>query len=141
MAFGLVGGIGSEQALRRAARVALLVLIAMWIHRAAGSAGLRDQSLRLVRRLRRLPTLALAGTVLGASVAASDFGGAARRLGRRVAGTTRRPTAVLDAALAWLADESTRLALPLADRSDHASETSAEGGTAREGPALPGVGA
>jgi len=141
LAFGLVGGIGSDRALRRAARVALLVLIAVWVHRAAGSEGLRDQSLRLVRRLRRFPTLALAGAVLGASVAASDFGGAARRLGRRVAGTTRRPTAVLDAALAWLADESTRLALPRAGDGDPAPETSEEGRTAPEGPALPGSGA
>ena len=113
----------------------------MWVHRAAGSEGLRDQSLRLVRRLQRFPTLALAGAVLGASVAASDFGGAARRLGGRVAGTTRLPTAVLDAALAWLAAESTRLALPRAGDGDPASETSEEGRTAPEGPALPGSGA
>ena len=141
LAFGLVGGIGSDRALRRAARVALLVLIAVWVHRAAGSEGLRDQSLRLVQRLRRFPTLALGGAVLGASVAASDFGGAARRLGRRVAGTTRRPMAVLDAALAWLADESTRLALPRAGDGDPVPETSEEGRTDPEGPALPGSGA
>ena len=142
LAFGLVGGIGFNQAVRRGARVALLVLIAVWLHRAAGSAGLRDQSLRLVRRLRRFPTLALAGTVLGASVAASDFGGAARRLGRRVGGATRRPTAVLDASLAWLADESTRLAAPVAEPAaslPENSETSEDGRTGGEGPDLPGV--
>ena len=140
LAFGLVGGIGSEQALRRGARVALLVLIAVWVHRAAGSAGLRDQSLRLVRRLTRFPTLALAGTVLGASVAAGDFGGAARRLGRRVSGTARRPAAVLDACLAWLAEESTRLAVPAADPGDPLPEHTEHGRADGEGPALPGAG-
>ncbi len=94
-----------------------------------------------MQRLRRFPTLALGGAVLGASVAASDFGGAARRLGRRVAGTTRRPMAVLDAALAWLAGESTRLALPRAGDGDPVPETSEEGRTDPEGPALPGSGA
>ncbi len=141
LAFGLVGGIGSDQALRRAARVALVVLIAVWVHRAAGSEGLRDQSLRLVQRLQRFPTISLAGAVLGASVAASDFGGAARRLGRRVAGATRRPMAVLDAALAWLADESTRLALRSASDGDPVPETFKEGRTDHQGPALPGAGA
>lgn len=140
LAFGLVGGIGGERAFRRGARVALLVLIAVWIHRAAGSAGLRDQSLRLVHRLTRFPTLALAGTVLGASVAASDFGGAARRLGRRVAATRRRPTAVLDAALAWLAEESTRLAAPPKDHGIPATGHSEQQGTSRGGPAPPGTG-
>ena len=110
LAFGLVGGIGAELAIARASRVGLLVLTAVWVHRAAGSAGLRDQALRLVRRLRRFPTLALAGTVLGVSIASGDFGGAARRLGHRLRVTPRRPTPVLDAALVWLAEESSRLA-------------------------------
>lgn len=116
LAFGLVGGIGGGQAARRAARVALLVLIAVWVHSAAGSQGLRAASLRLVRRLRRVPVLALAGTVLGASASAEDFGGAARRLIARLRAVARRPIPVLDASLAWLAEESARLAAPAPQR-------------------------
>jgi len=115
LAFGVVGGIGAGPAARRASRVALLVLIAVWVHSAAGSQGLRAACLRCVRWLRRVPTLALAGTVLGASVSAADFGGAARRLGRRLRTVARRPTPILDASLAWLADESSRLAVPEAE--------------------------
>lgn len=119
LAFGLVGGIGAGPAARRASRVALLVLIAVWLHSAAGSQGLRTVSLRLVRRLRCVPTLALVGTVLGASVSAVDFGGAARRLGGRLRSVARRPTPILDSLLAWLANESSRVAGPEADRAAH----------------------
>ncbi len=45
LAFGLVGGIGAGPAARRASRVALLVLIAVWLHSSAGSQGLRAVSL------------------------------------------------------------------------------------------------
>lgn len=107
--FGLVGGIGFTAAVSRAARVALLVLIAVWVHRAAGSGGLRAQALRLVRVFGRFPTLRLAASVLASSVAAEDFGGSARRLGTRLRSSRRRPNPALDACLAWLADESMRL--------------------------------
>ena len=106
--FGLVGGIGVSAAGGRAARVALLVLIAVWVHRAAGSAGLRAQALRLVRAFDRFPTLRLAASVLASSVEVEDFGGSARRLGTRLKNARRRPTPILDASLAWLADESAR---------------------------------
>ena len=59
-AFGAVGSIGMAVALRRAIRVALLVLIAVWLHHAAGGEGLRAQALRVVHLLRRFRTLALA---------------------------------------------------------------------------------
>ncbi len=116
--FGAFGGIGASLAGRRAACVALLVMIAVWVRSAAGSDGLRDVSVRLVHRLRRVPVLAATGAVLGASVSASDFGGAARRLASRLRTARRRPTPILDASLGWLADESTRLAAPQADADD-----------------------
>lgn len=77
LAFGIVGGIGSDLATRRGLPVALLVLIAVWVHRAAGGRGLKLQAMRLGHRLRRFPTLALAGEILGSSVSVVDFGGAA----------------------------------------------------------------
>ncbi|HEV2752398.1 MAG TPA: hypothetical protein VGV36_01045 [Solirubrobacteraceae bacterium] len=109
LAFGLVGGLGGEVALRRAARVALLVLTAVWLRSAAGAAGLRAISLRAVRRLRRLPTLALSARVLGASAGVGDYGDSARRLGRRMRSARKRPAALLGAALGWIAAEAGRL--------------------------------
>ena len=107
-AFGAFGGIGMDIAARRAARVALLVLIAVWVRAAAGSEGLRDVSLRVVRRLARFPTLGLAAAVLGASAGIGDYGQGARRLGRCLGAAQRRPVPVIDAALSWIAEESVR---------------------------------
>jgi len=109
LAFGLVGGLGAELALRRAARVALLVLTAVWLRSAAGAPGLRAISLRAVRRLRRLPTLALSARVLGASAGVGNYGDSARRLGRRMRSERKRPRPLLGAALGWIASEAGRL--------------------------------
>lgn len=109
LAFGLVGGIGAELALRRAARVALLVLTAVWLRSAAGAAGLRAISLRAVRRLRRLPTLALSARVLGASAGVGNYGESARALGRSIARVRKRPGPLLVAVLGWIAAEARRL--------------------------------
>lgn len=109
LAFGLVGGLGGELSLRRAGRVALLVLIAVWLRSAAGADGLRAISLRAVRRLRRLSTLALAAHVLGASAGVGSYGDSARRLGRRMRSARKRPVPLLSAALGWIADEAAGL--------------------------------
>ena len=109
LAFGLVGGLGGELSLRRAGRVALLVLIAVWLRSAAGADGLRAISVRAVRRLRRLPTLALAAHVLGASAGVGSYGDSARRLGRRMRSARKRPAPLLTAALGWIATEAARL--------------------------------
>ncbi len=112
LAFGLTGGLGSELAVRRAVRVALLVLTAVWLRSAAGADGLRAVSLGAVRRLRRLPTLALAASVLGASAGIGSYGDSARRLGRRMRSARKRPGPLLGAALAWIASEAARLPRP-----------------------------
>lgn len=109
LAFGLVGGIGQAQALRRTARVALLVLIAVWLRAAAGPDGLREVSLRLVGRLPRVRTLALTAAVLGASAGAADYGASGRRLGARLRGTRKRPGPILDAVLMWIGTEASQL--------------------------------
>ncbi len=106
LAFGLVGGLAGELALRRAARVALLVLIAVWLRSAAGADGLREISLRAVRGLRRLPTLALAARVLGASAGVGDYGDSARRLGRRMRAARKRPSPLFGAVLGWIVSEA-----------------------------------
>jgi len=112
LAFGVVGGLGWELALRRTARVALLVLTAVWLRSAAGAAGLRMVSLGAVRRLRRLPTMRLAAAVLGASAGVGSYGDAARRLGRGMRSARKRPGPLLGAALAWIVSEATRLSWP-----------------------------
>lgn len=112
LAFGLTGGLGAELAVRRALRVALLVLTAVWLRSAAGADGLRSVSLRAVRRLRRLPTLALAASVLGASAGIGSYGDSARRLGRRMRSARKRPGALLGAVLAWIASEAGQLPRP-----------------------------
>ena len=117
LAFGLTGGLGTEIALRRALRVALLVLTAVWLRSAAGADGLREVSLRAVRRLRRLPTLALAASVLGASAGIGGYGDSARRLGRRMRAARKRPGPLLGAALAWIASEAVRLPRPAEGKS------------------------
>ncbi|MDQ3770409.1 MAG: hypothetical protein M3370_13175 [Actinomycetota bacterium] len=109
LAFGLVGGIGQAQALRRTARVALLVLIAVWLRAAAGPDGLREVSLRLVRRLPRVRTLALTAAVLGASAGAAEYGASGRRLGARLRATRKRPGPILDAVLMWIGTEASQL--------------------------------
>jgi len=108
LAFGVVGGLGWELALRRTARVALLVLTAVWLRSAAGAAGLRMVSLRAVRRLGRLPTLGLAATVLGSSAGVGSYGDAARRLGSGMRSARRRPGPLLGATLGWIVSEATR---------------------------------
>lgn len=109
LGFALAGGIGPALGARRAARVALLVLIAVWLRAAAGEEGLRAVSALLVRRLRRVRTVALAGLVLGASAGAADYASSVRRLGARLRGARKRPVHVVDAVIDWVGDEGARL--------------------------------
>lgn len=109
LAFGLVGGLGAELAIARAVRVALLVLTAVWLRSAAGADGLRAISLRAVRRLRNLPTLALAAQVLGASAGVGNYGDSARRLGRGMRSARKRPGSLVGAVLSWIVSEAGRL--------------------------------
>lgn len=113
-AFALVGGVGAALAGRRTARVVVLVLVAVWLRAAAGPAGLRATSVLLMRRIRRAPTLSLAGGVLAESAGAADYAAPVRRLGSRLHATAKRPVRILDATLAWVADEAGRLRAPAA---------------------------
>ena len=88
------------------------MLTAVWLRSSAGADGLRSVSLRAVRRLRRLPTLALAASVLGASAGIGSYGDSARHLGRRIRSARKRPGALLGAVLAWIASEAGQLPRP-----------------------------
>jgi|SRR5215211_4168694 len=123
LAFGLLGGVGAELALRRALRVALLVLTATWLRAAAGPSGLREVFRRTLGRLRRVPSLPEAVRTLDQIGSERRLIAAGRSLAARLGRVRRRPLPVLDAVLDWVAHESVRFepgeapaALPLRAR-------------------------
>ncbi len=62
--FGLGGGLGLDETLRRALRAALLVLVATWLRAAAGAEGLREVGRRMLAKARRVPSMPEAAVVL-----------------------------------------------------------------------------
>jgi hypothetical protein len=105
-AFALGGGLGLDAAVRRAIRAALLVLAATWLRAAAGAAGLREVSRRVLTRFRRVPAATEAAAVLDGIESEGRLADAARALVDRVAATPKRPKELLDAVLAWVVRES-----------------------------------
>jgi hypothetical protein len=108
LAFGLLGGVGAELALRRALRIALLVLAATWLRAAAGPVGLREVFRRTLGRLRRLPSLPEAVRTLDQIGSERRLIAAGRSLAARLGTVRRRPLPVLDTVLDWVAHESAR---------------------------------
>jgi hypothetical protein len=104
--FALGGGLGLDTALRRAARAALLVLVATWLRAAARASGLREVSRRALGRLRRIPSAAEASEVLDAIASEGRLAGAARALAARLSQARKRPAPLLDAVLAWVIREA-----------------------------------
>jgi hypothetical protein len=106
--FVLIGGAGLDVALRRASRAGLLALVATWLRAAAGAAGLREVSRRTLRRLRRLPAANEASLVLDELGTGRQLGPAANSIMEVLRPVQKRPMAVLDAVLGWVAAESAR---------------------------------
>ena len=107
LAFALGGGLGLDTALRRAARAALLVLVATWLRAAAGAPGLREVARRALHRLRRLPAATEAGQVLDAIASEGRLAAAGRALASRLGQARKRPLPLIDAALEWVTSEAT----------------------------------
>jgi hypothetical protein len=107
-AFVLVGNAEVELAARRAARAVLLVLVATWLRAAAGSTGLREVSRRTLGRLRRIPSVPEAASVMDELGSERQLGSAARSALAELRPVPKRPIPVLDAILAWVAAESAR---------------------------------
>jgi len=105
-AFALGGGLGLETALRRAARAALLVLVATWLRAAARASGLREVSRRALGRLRRIPSAPEAAEVLDAIASEGRLAAAGRSLAAQLSNAPKRPAALLDAVLAWVVREA-----------------------------------
>jgi hypothetical protein len=104
--FGLGGGLGLDIASRRAARAALLVLVATWLRGAAGADGLREVSRRVLGRLGRLPAAPEAAMVLDQVASEGRLVAAGRALADHLRGVRRRPLPLLDAMLGWVVRES-----------------------------------
>jgi hypothetical protein len=108
--FALGGGLGLDEAARRATRAALLVLVATWMRAAAGAEGLREVSRRVLGRLRRIPAAPEAAEVLDEISSESEgrLVEAGRSLADRLGGVRKRPLPFVDAVLAWVVAESAR---------------------------------
>jgi hypothetical protein len=106
LVFTLGGGLGLDLALRRALRAALIVLVATWLRAAAGAAGLREVFRRALGRLRAIPSLPEAVTVLDGIAAEGRLVAAARTLADRLRGVALRPLPFLDAVLDWVVVEA-----------------------------------
>jgi hypothetical protein len=104
----MVGGLGVEEALARAARASMLVLVATWLRAAAGAAGLREVSQRVLGRLRRVPSAGEAAFVMEELGSGRQLGSAARSVLAALRSVPARPLPVLDAVLGWVAAESRR---------------------------------
>jgi hypothetical protein len=107
--FALGGGLGLDEAARRAIRAALLVLVATWMRAAAGAEGLREVSRRVLGRLRRVPAAGEAALVLDRLESEGRLAEAGRALADRLSGVEKRPMPFVDAVLGWVVGESERL--------------------------------
>jgi hypothetical protein len=112
--FTLGGGLGLDMALRRAARAALLVLVATWLRAAAGAEGLREVSRRALGRLRRVPAAPEAAQVLDGIASEGRLAAAGRTLAAQLGSVPMRPLAVLDAVLGWVVREAAAFRPPAA---------------------------
>ena len=106
--FTLGGGLGLDEALRRASRATLVVLVATWLRAAAGADGLREVFRRGLERLRRLPAVSEAARTLDSIGSEGRLLAAGRALIDALSAVPMRPAPVLDAVLGWVSGEASR---------------------------------
>lgn len=107
-AFGAawVADLGADEAARRAARAALLVLVATWLRAAAGADGLREVFTRTLRHLERVPAFREAGMALDGLDPRGSVTEAGRALVGRLSRVPATPLAITDAVVEWVASET-----------------------------------
>jgi hypothetical protein len=112
--FTLLGGLGTDEALRRGVRGALFVLTATWLRAAAGAEGLREVSRRALGHLGRLPSAREAAVMMDELGSGRQLGPGVRSMLGALRSVPTRPIPVLDAVLGWVVVESDRFrpALP-----------------------------
>jgi hypothetical protein len=108
LVFALGGGLGLDEAARRATRAALLVMVATWMRAAAGAEGLREVARRVLGKLRKLPAATEAALVLDQIPSEGRLAASGRALTDRLNGVEKRPMPFVDAVLAWVVRESER---------------------------------
>ena len=105
--FALGGGLGLDTALRRAARAALLVLVATWLRAAAARAsGCARCRAACSVACAAIPSAPEAAEVLDAIASEGRLAAAGRSLAARLSRVPKRPAALLDAVLAWVIREA-----------------------------------
>ena len=108
LVFGLVGGQGIDETLRRTIRAALIVLVATWLRYAAGEEGLREVFRRILRRVRRVPAMPETAEILDGLGSTDALVASGRRLVARLRGVPVEPLPVTDAVLDWVRGEADR---------------------------------
>jgi hypothetical protein len=106
--FTLGGGLGLDEAARRATRAALIVLVATWMRAAAGAEGLRQVARGVLGKLDRLPSAREAALVLDRIPSEGRLAASGRALADELSGVEKRPLPFVDAVLRWVARESER---------------------------------
>jgi hypothetical protein len=102
----LVAGLGLEVALRRGLRAALLVLTATWLRAAARAEGLRFVFRRALQRLRRIPSVPEAASVLDSLSSEERLAASGRAFAASLQDGPRRPVPFVDAVLGWVVREA-----------------------------------
>lgn len=103
-----VGGDSVRDGLEHAARGALLVLTATWMRGAAGTDGVREVARRILARLGRLRSATELRAALDSLSGDRRMGAAVRSLIAQVRGAGEELTAMIDAAIDWVAAEASR---------------------------------
>lgn len=106
--FGIVGGLGLDETLRRTVRAGLLVLVATWMRAAAGEEGMREVFRRTLHRVRRVPGARETAAILDGLGSANALAASGRRLLARLQGVTRDVLPLTDAVLDWVVGEAGR---------------------------------
>ena len=103
---GLVAGLGIEEALQRASRAGLLVLVATWLRAAAGPAGLRETFRRMLWRVRRVPPAREASEILDGLDSGDRLIASGRTLIDALAPVEKMPLPVAAVVRDWVAAEA-----------------------------------
>ena len=108
LAAGFIGALGAASSLRRAARAALLVLVATWLRGAAGPEGMRDVFRAVLRHVHALGWARSASALLERLDSAPRLTAAGQDLVEALRPVDKRPAPIADATTAWVAAEAAR---------------------------------
>ena len=108
----VIGAVEFDDALKRAARIVLLVLTATWARAAIGSTGLRRAAHRGLWRARRLPAVAEAADITARLESDTRLAAAGRALIDEMRDVPQKPLPVADALTAWIVAEAAAYEAP-----------------------------